>query len=96
MTEETPARPLDQFFREILDDAETMLRREPAKAVLAAFGIGLLIHVLPKRLIVSTATTTALTLLKPALLTFGVVKAAELMLAQAQAPSQSKPASGHE
>lgn len=94
MSPETPAKPLEDFVREVLHEAETMMRREPAKAVAAAFGIGLLFHVLPKRFMVSTATTTALTLLKPALLTFGVVKAAELVLSQF--PSQSKPQAGHE
>ena len=90
MSEETPAKPLEQTIREFLHEAETMAHREPAKAVAIAFGIGLLFHVLPKRFLVSSATSTALTLLKPALLTFGVVKAAELVL------SQTKNSSEHE
>ena len=92
MSQETPAKPLGDFIHDILHEAETMARREPAKAVAVAFGIGLLFHVLPKRFIVSAATSTALTLLKPALLTFGIMKAAELVLAS----SQSKPQTGHE
>jgi hypothetical protein len=94
MSIETPAKPLEDFVRDILHRAETMAREEPAKAVAVAFGIGLLFHVLPKRLIVSTATATAVTLLKPALLTFGIVKAAELVLAQSQ--SKPQPHASHE
>ncbi|QIF02595.1 hypothetical protein [Roseimicrobium sp. ORNL1] len=89
MSPDTPAKPLEDFVRDILHEAEVTLRREPAKAVAMAFGIGLLFHVLPKRLIVSTATTTALTLLKPALLTFGIVKAAELVLSQSKPEAHS-------
>lgn len=87
MSAETPAKPLEDFVRDILHKAETMAREEPAKAVAVAFGIGLLFHVLPKRFLVSTATTAAVTLLKPALLTFGIVKAAELVLS----PSKPQP-----
>lgn len=94
MNPETPARPLEDFLRDILHDAETMARREPAKAVAVAFGIGLLFHVLPKRLIVATATTAALTLVKPALLTFGIVKAVELVLPHST--SQTASLSRHE
>jgi hypothetical protein len=94
MNPEPPAKPLEHLLRDTLHEAESMARREPAKAVAAAFGIGLLFHVLPKRLIVSTATTAALTLLKPALLTFGIVKAAELVLTPS--PSQSHSQTSHE
>jgi hypothetical protein len=90
MSLETPAKPLDEVIRDVLHEAETLLRREPAKAVALAFGVGLLFHVLPKRFVVSTATTTALTLLKPALLTFGIVKAAELVLAQTKSHSHAR------
>lgn len=90
MSPDTPAKPLEEIIRDMLHEAETMLRREPAKAVAVAFGVGLLFHVLPKRFIVSTATTAALTLLKPALLTFGIVKAAELVLAQTPSHSQAR------
>jgi hypothetical protein len=88
MSEATPAKPLEKFVRELLHEAETMAHREPAKAIAMAFGIGLLFHVLPKRLLVAGATATALTLLKPALLTFGVVKAAELVLSQTKKHSE--------
>jgi hypothetical protein len=91
MNDETPAKPLEQYVREILQEAETLARREPAKAVAIAFGIGLLFHVLPKRFIVAGATATALTLLKPALLTFGVVKAAELVLSKSKSHAEHEP-----
>lgn len=52
--------------------------REPAKAVAAAFGTGLLINLLPARLVVGTVTVVGATLMRPVLLSLGATKAMEL------------------
>lgn len=82
--------PLEQLASRLVDEAQQMAHREPAKAVALAFGLGLAIQLLPKRFLVSSATSAALTVLRPALLTFGVVKAAEIIL------SKNQKAGGHE
>lgn len=81
-TSNPPAHPLEQMVSRLAEEAEAFARRDPAQAAAVAFGLGLLIHVIPKRFLVSSATSIGLTLLKPALLTFGVVKLSELYLSQ--------------
>jgi hypothetical protein len=65
-------------LQELLGKAETYVRREPMKAVVAALGAGLLIKLLPPRAVVRPITALAVTLLPPALLGFGILKAFEL------------------
>jgi hypothetical protein len=61
-----------------LTDMESLVRRDPAKAVLAAVGVGVALNVLPTRFLVASVTGVALTMLRPALLTLGVIKGLEL------------------
>ena len=78
MNTEPPLQPAEQYVQRLVNDAETMVRNEPAKAMAAALGLGLALHVLPTRFLVASVTAVALTLLRPSLLTLGVVKAFEL------------------
>jgi hypothetical protein len=71
-------QPAEQFVERLMHDAETMARNEPAKVMAVAVGAGLVLNVLPTRLLVASVTAVTLTLLRPALLTLGVVKAFEL------------------
>ncbi|MDI1312855.1 hypothetical protein [Prosthecobacter sp.] len=71
-------KPAEQFVHRLVNDAETMARNEPAKAMAVALGLGLVLHVLPTRFLVASVTAVTLTVLRPALLTLGVVKAFEL------------------
>lgn len=52
--------------------------REPSKTLAVAFGVGLLINLLPRRAIAGTAAAVGATLMRPALLSLGVIKAVEL------------------
>jgi hypothetical protein len=61
---------------------EAYVRREPAKAVAVAMGAGLLLKLLPTRAMVRPLTTLAVTLLPPALLGLGLLKAFELCCQQ--------------
>ncbi|WP_397385365.1 hypothetical protein [Prosthecobacter sp.] len=45
-TEPTP-KPAEMFVQRLIDDADTMARNEPAKAMAAALGLGLVLHALP-------------------------------------------------
>ena len=57
-----------------LGQAEAFARRDPARAVATAFGAGLLLHLLPLRAV----TAVALALVRPALISLGMLKVWEL------------------
>ena len=61
-----------------LNQADAFARREPAKAVASAFGVGFLINLLPIAAIVGALAAIAFTLVRPALLVFGLLKVWEL------------------
>jgi hypothetical protein len=61
---------------------EAYMRREPAKAVAVAMGAGVLLKLLPTRAMVRPLATLAVTLVPPALLGLGLVKAFELCCQQ--------------
>lgn len=70
--------PVEQFLGKVMSDAEAMARREPAKTVAVALAAGVFLHLVPTRLIVSSVTAVAVTVLRPTLLTLGMIKAFEL------------------
>jgi hypothetical protein len=57
---------------------EDLTQRDPKASVCSAFGLGLFLHVLPLGAIVGWSLGAALSLVRPALLAFGIVKACEL------------------
>jgi hypothetical protein len=67
-------------------ELRSLARRQPAKAVAAAVGVGLLIQLLPVRLIVGRITTVVAAFTRPALFSLGLVKAAELCCKNCQIP----------
>lgn len=62
----------------MLSEMKEFASREPAMAVAAAFGVGLLINLLPTRVVVGTLTVLGATLMRPVLLTLGATKVMEL------------------
>lgn len=62
--------------------ADDLARQDPAKAVSAAFGVGLFIHVLPVSAIASLLVSLLFALARPILLSLGVMKAVELARAK--------------
>ena len=62
----------------LLQRADEFARHDPTKAVVSAFGAGLLLHLLPIGAIVGGLAVLALTLARPVLLFLGVMKACEL------------------
>ena len=65
-------------FDALLDRADEFARREPARATVAAFGAGFLLNLLPLGAIAAALTGVAFSLVRPALLFFGLLKACEL------------------
>lgn len=74
-----------------LANAEAYVRREPTKAVAAAFGAGLLLKLLPTRSMVRPITTLAVALLPPALLGLGLLKAFEICCQHANLQPAQQP-----
>lgn len=72
------AQPAENLAHRFMDEAESLARREPATVVAAALGAGLVLHLIPTRYLVASVTAVTVTLLRPALLTLGVIKAFEL------------------
>ena len=78
-----------QVCSHLAERADNFTRREPAKAVISAFGTGLLLNMLPMGAIAAALVGIALTLLRPALLLLGLIKACELCGVKPYAPSPS-------
>ncbi|MEN3943370.1 hypothetical protein WJU23_18865 [Prosthecobacter sp. SYSU 5D2] len=64
--------------QQILDDVKKFAHDDPPMAAAAAFGVGLLITMLPARALLGTAAVVGATLLRPTLLTLGLIKGMEL------------------
>lgn len=77
-TDPQPTQPAEFPFGRMVNEIKELARREPAKAVAAAFGVGLLINLLPTRVLAGTVTAVGAVLLRPVLLSLGVTKAMEL------------------
>lgn len=89
MNEVPPSPPLDFSVRRTLDDLKEFARREPAQAVAAAIGVGLLINLLPSRMVTGTVAIVGAALVRPVLLSLGVTKAMELCCQKS--PQQIQP-----
>lgn len=61
-----------------MERTEDFVRREPVKTVAVAIGAGLILKVLPPRLVARPLTTLAVQLLPPTLIGFGLLKVLEL------------------
>ena len=62
--------------------ADDFARREPAKAVVSAFGAGILLNLLPFSAIAAALVGIAFSLVRPALLFLGLLKACEFYRTQ--------------
>lgn len=73
-----PERPPVFSGRQMMAEIQELARKEPTKAVAVAFGVGLLVHLVPTRFLVGTVTAVGALLVRPVLLTLGLTKAVEL------------------
>ena len=72
------AHPVEELIQKITSRTQELSRQDPMKAVAIALGAGLFLNVIPTRFIVGTVTAVTVTVLRPALLTLGIIKALEL------------------
>lgn len=78
MNPEQPVQPAEFCLRRALADIKAFAKREPGQAMAAAVGAGLLINLLPTRLVAGTAAAAGAMLVRPILLSLGVTKLMEL------------------
>ncbi len=76
-----PPHPVERLLGDLAHDAEAFVRREPTKTMMLALATGVLLTVVPARFLVATVTAATVTVLRPTLLTLGVIKAVELCTA---------------
>ena len=65
-------------MQRMIGEVKDFARKDPVKAVAACFGAGLLVHLLPTRVLVGTISGAGAALLPPALLFLGIIKSIEL------------------
>jgi hypothetical protein len=78
MNEDQPMQPVELSAKRLLGEMRDYAGREPVKAVAAAFAAGVMINLLPTRVLVASVTAVGGALLRPALLSLGVIKSLEL------------------
>jgi len=86
MHDESPVPPLEFSIRRSLGDLKEFARREPGQAFAAAVGVGLLINLLPARMVAGTVAIVGAALVRPVLLSLGVTKAMELCCQKSSNP----------
>jgi len=85
MNHRPPPHPAEVSLHQALKRVEDYVRREPTKSAVAALGAGLLLNLLPPRLLAGVTAGVATRLLPPVLLGLGVLKAFEICC-EAEAP----------
>ena len=73
-----PTRNLACFLRCKLQEMKAYARREPTQALAAALGVGLMVNLLPTRVVAGTVSTVGAAVLRPILISLGIAKAIEL------------------
>lgn len=78
MNDSSPPHAAELSLQQTLKRVEDYVREQPAKAVAAALGVGLVLNLAPPRMLARITSTLASRLLPPALLGLGVLKAFEI------------------
>jgi len=78
MNPQTPPHAAELSLHQTLKRVEDYVRREPTQAAALALGAGVVLNLLPPRLLVGVATSIATRLLPPVLLGLGMLKAFEM------------------
>lgn len=73
-----PIHDISSFLRWMLQDIKSYARREPTQAIALAVGVGLLVNLVPTRVVAGTVSTVGAALLRPILISLGITKAIEL------------------
>lgn len=78
MNPQTPPHAAELSIHQTLKRVEDCVRREPTKAVVVAMGAGLVLNLLPSRVLARATASIATRLLPPLLLGLGMLKAFEI------------------
>ncbi len=78
MNPQTPPHAAELFLHQTLKRVEDYVRQDPTKAVVVALGTGLVLNMLPTRVLARATASIVTRLLPPALLGLGVIKAFEI------------------
>ncbi|OYW75937.1 MAG: hypothetical protein B7Z37_11090 [Verrucomicrobia bacterium 12-59-8] len=78
MNPQKPPHAAELSLHQTLKRVEDYVRQEPTKAVVVALGTGLVLNLLPTRLLAGVSASIATRLLPPVLLGLGVLKAFEI------------------
>ncbi|MFZ2278279.1 MAG: hypothetical protein WAW39_10785 [Prosthecobacter sp.] len=78
MNPQTPPHAAELSIHQTLKRVEECVRREPTKVVVVALGTGLILNLLPSRVLARATASIATRLLPPVLLGLGVLKAFEI------------------
>jgi hypothetical protein len=86
MNKHAPPHAAELCLHRLLERTEDFVRREPMTAVAVAIGAGLILKVLPPRVVARPLTTLAVQLLPPTLIGFGLLKVLELCCQEEHKP----------
>ena len=75
---QSPPHAAELSLHQTLKRVEDCVRREPTKAVVVALGTGLVLNLLPTRMLAGVTASIMTRLLPPVLLGLGVLKAFEI------------------
>ena len=78
MNTELTSAPPEHSVRQTLCELREYARLEPIQKFAAASGIGLLINLLPSRMVTGTVAIVGAAIVRPVLISLGVTKAMEL------------------
>lgn len=73
-----PERNLACLLRCKLQEIKAFARRDPTQALVAALGVGLMVNLLPTRVVAGTVSTVGAAVLRPLLISLGIAKVIEL------------------
>ena len=83
MNDQDPPHVAELALHRTMQQVEEYVRREPTKAMAVALGVGVLLKILPPRLVASAVSNVAARVVPPTLLALGVLKAFEICSAKA-------------
>ena len=84
-----PSPTIESILRGKLGELQAYSLREPTHTLAVAFGVGLLINLLPARVVTGALTAVGSLVVRPALLSLGITKALELYCQQPSIPKNN-------
>ena len=83
-----PIEIMQSSIQRAVRGTEDFVHNEPAKALAVAFGAGLVLNIIPPRILVGTIIAVTVPFMRPALLALGLVKACEMCCTESNAGNE--------